>query len=83
MKTENILLKFPFLLYLNQSYLSIILWLNFNPIAEKVKELATCQSEIKALRATEAKKDKAIEEVFLLRVKFDLVIFNLIFFLHC
>jgi len=34
-------------------------------IAEKVKELATCQNEIKALRATEALKDKAIEEVTL------------------
>ncbi|KAG4381279.1 hypothetical protein GLYMA_15G118000v4 [Glycine max] len=32
-------------------------------LQEKVKELATCQSEIKALRATEAKKDKAIEEL--------------------
>jgi hypothetical protein len=31
--------------------------------AEKVKELATSQGEIKALRATEAQKDKAIEEV--------------------
>ncbi|KAG5105087.1 hypothetical protein JHK82_042057 [Glycine max] len=34
-----------------------------NQLTEKVKELATCQSEIKALRATEAKKDKAIEEL--------------------
>ncbi|KAG2395620.1 Microtubule-associated protein [Vigna angularis] len=30
---------------------------------EKAKELATCQSEIKVLKATEAKKDKAIEEL--------------------
>ncbi|KAH1231595.1 Microtubule-associated protein 70-5 [Glycine max] len=34
-----------------------------NQLTEKVKELANCQSEIKALRATEAKKDKAIEEL--------------------
>ncbi|CAJ1962682.1 unnamed protein product [Sphenostylis stenocarpa] len=34
-----------------------------NQLTEKVKELATCQSEIKALRATEAKKDKGIEEL--------------------
>ncbi|KAL9320741.1 hypothetical protein ACSQ67_012580 [Phaseolus vulgaris] len=34
-----------------------------NQLTEKAKELATCQSEIKALRATEAKKDKAIEEL--------------------
>ncbi|XP_027931388.1 microtubule-associated protein 70-5 [Vigna unguiculata] len=34
-----------------------------NQLTEKTKELATCQSEIKALRATEAKKDKAIEEL--------------------
>nr|KYP62647.1 hypothetical protein KK1_017188 [Cajanus cajan] len=34
-----------------------------NQLTEKVKELATCQNEIKALRATEAKKDKAIEEL--------------------
>jgi hypothetical protein len=35
-------------------------------VAEKVKELATYQSEIKALKTTEALKDKAIVEVFLL-----------------
>jgi hypothetical protein len=35
-------------------------------VAEKVKELATYQSEIKALMATEALKDKAIVKVFLL-----------------
>lgn len=35
-------------------------------IAEKDKELATCQGEMKALRSTEALKDKAIEEVLLL-----------------
>ncbi|TKY53930.1 Microtubule-associated protein 70-5 [Spatholobus suberectus] len=34
-----------------------------NQLKEKVKELATCQGEIKALRATEAQKDKAIEEL--------------------
>ncbi|KAK7331139.1 hypothetical protein VNO77_25355 [Canavalia gladiata] len=34
-----------------------------NQLAEKVKELATCQSEVKALRSTEAQKDKAIEEL--------------------
>ncbi|KAK7348352.1 hypothetical protein VNO80_22905 [Phaseolus coccineus] len=34
-----------------------------NQLKEKVKELATCQNEIKALRATEALKDKAIEEL--------------------
>ncbi|RDX71993.1 Microtubule-associated protein 70-5, partial [Mucuna pruriens] len=34
-----------------------------NQLKEKVKELATCHSEIKALRATEALKDKAIEEL--------------------
>ncbi|KAK7262078.1 hypothetical protein RJT34_29638 [Clitoria ternatea] len=34
-----------------------------NQLKEKVKELATSQSEIKALRATEALKDKAIEEL--------------------
>ncbi|KAL1333310.1 microtubule-associated protein 70-5-like isoform X1 [Arachis ipaensis] len=31
--------------------------------AEKSKELATCQGEVKALRATKALKDKAIEEL--------------------
>nr|KYP52142.1 hypothetical protein KK1_026056 [Cajanus cajan] len=34
-----------------------------NQLKEKVKELATCQGEIKALRTTEALKDKAIEEL--------------------
>ncbi|KAJ1427121.1 Microtubule-associated protein 70 [Sesbania bispinosa] len=34
-----------------------------NQLKEKVKELATCQGEIKALKATEALKDKAIEEL--------------------
>ncbi|KAK7303408.1 hypothetical protein RJT34_14314 [Clitoria ternatea] len=34
-----------------------------NQLTEKVKELGTCQSEVKALRATESKKDKAIEEL--------------------
>ncbi|XP_061344366.1 microtubule-associated protein 70-5 [Gastrolobium bilobum] len=34
-----------------------------NQLIEKVKELATCQGEIKSLRATEAQKDKAIEEL--------------------
>ncbi|XP_014517654.1 microtubule-associated protein 70-5 [Vigna radiata var. radiata] len=34
-----------------------------NQLTEKAKELATCQSEIKVLKATEAKKDKAIEEL--------------------
>ncbi|KAH1243872.1 Microtubule-associated protein 70-5 [Glycine max] len=33
-----------------------------NQLKEKEKELATCQGEIKALRSTEALKDKAIEE---------------------
>ncbi|KAF7841932.1 microtubule-associated protein 70-5 [Senna tora] len=37
-------------------------------IAEKDRELATSQGEIKALRVTEALKDKAIEEVFSLSV---------------
>uniref|UniRef100_A0A0R0J8Y3 Microtubule-associated protein 70-5 n=1 Tax=Glycine max TaxID=3847 RepID=A0A0R0J8Y3_SOYBN len=32
-------------------------------VLEKEKELATCQGEIKALRSTEALKDKAIEEL--------------------
>ncbi|KAK7292479.1 hypothetical protein RIF29_08260 [Crotalaria pallida] len=32
-------------------------------LKEKVKELATCQGEIKGLNATEALKDKAIEEL--------------------
>jgi len=36
----------------------------FQSVAEKVNELATCHGEIKAIRAIEAKKDKAIEEVF-------------------
>ncbi|MED6214451.1 hypothetical protein PIB30_103244, partial [Stylosanthes scabra] len=34
-----------------------------NQLIEKGKELATCQGEVKALRATEALKDKAIEEL--------------------
>lgn len=34
-----------------------------NKLIEKVNELATCHGEIKAIRATEAKKDKAIEEL--------------------
>ncbi|ESW26033.1 hypothetical protein PHAVU_003G086000 [Phaseolus vulgaris] len=34
-----------------------------NQLKEKVKELTTCQNEIKALRATEALKDKAVEEL--------------------
>ncbi|XP_045804823.1 microtubule-associated protein 70-5 isoform X1 [Trifolium pratense] len=34
-----------------------------NQLTEKVNELATCQGEIKSLRATEAQKDKAIEEL--------------------
>ncbi|KAK7245980.1 hypothetical protein RIF29_40836 [Crotalaria pallida] len=34
-----------------------------NQLTEKVKELMTCQGEIKALKATEALKDKAIEEL--------------------
>ncbi|KAL2339274.1 hypothetical protein Fmac_013720 [Flemingia macrophylla] len=34
-----------------------------NQLKEKVKELAACQGEIKALRAIEALKDKAIEEL--------------------
>ncbi|XP_073220089.1 microtubule-associated protein 70-5-like isoform X2 [Cicer arietinum] len=34
-----------------------------NQIKEKVKELAICQGEVKALRSTEALKDKAIEEL--------------------
>ncbi|XP_027358824.1 microtubule-associated protein 70-5-like isoform X2 [Abrus precatorius] len=34
-----------------------------NQLSEKVKGLASCQSEIKALKSTEAKKDKAIEEL--------------------
>lgn len=34
-----------------------------NQFKEKVKDVATCQSEIKALRSTEALKDKAIEEL--------------------
>ncbi|KAL2959838.1 hypothetical protein AAZX31_17G006400 [Glycine max] len=33
-----------------------------NQLKEKDKELATCQGEMKALRSTEALKDKAIEE---------------------
>ncbi|KAG4942016.1 hypothetical protein JHK84_046130 [Glycine max] len=34
-----------------------------NQLKEKDKELATCQGEMKALRSTEALKDKAIEEL--------------------
>lgn len=34
-----------------------------NKLIEKVNELATCHGEIKAIRAIEAKKDKAIEEL--------------------
>ncbi|XP_028804326.1 microtubule-associated protein 70-5-like isoform X2 [Neltuma alba] len=34
-----------------------------NQLKEKLRELATCQSEIKASRATESLKDKAIEEL--------------------
>ncbi|KAJ1428652.1 Microtubule-associated protein 70 [Sesbania bispinosa] len=34
-----------------------------NQLIERVKELTTCQGEIKALRAAEAQKDKAIEEL--------------------
>ncbi|OIV96058.1 hypothetical protein TanjilG_27162 [Lupinus angustifolius] len=34
-----------------------------NQLTEKVKEVTTCQGEIKALRATGALKDKAIEEL--------------------
>ncbi|XP_054803571.1 microtubule-associated protein 70-5-like [Prosopis cineraria] len=34
-----------------------------NQLKEKVRELAICQSEIKALRATEALRDKAMEEL--------------------
>lgn len=34
-----------------------------NQLTEKVNELVTCQGENKALRATEAQKDKAIEEL--------------------
>ncbi|KAK2394323.1 microtubule-associated protein 70-5 [Trifolium repens] len=34
-----------------------------NQLTEKVNELATCQGEIKSLKATEAQKDKAIEEL--------------------
>ncbi|CAK8531273.1 unnamed protein product [Lathyrus sativus] len=34
-----------------------------NQLTEKVNELATCKDEIKALRAIEAQKDKAIEEL--------------------
>ncbi|CAJ2658203.1 unnamed protein product [Trifolium pratense] len=34
-----------------------------NQLTEKVNELAACQGEIKSLRATEAQKDKAIEEL--------------------
>ncbi|QCD79816.1 Microtubule-associated protein 70 [Vigna unguiculata] len=34
-----------------------------NQLKEKDKEVATCQGEIKALRSTEALKDKAIEEL--------------------
>ncbi|KAK4271023.1 hypothetical protein QN277_019779 [Acacia crassicarpa] len=34
-----------------------------NQLKEKVRELATCQSEIKVLKATESLKDKAIEQL--------------------
>lgn len=35
----------------------------FSQITEKNRELGAAQSEIKALKATEAQKDKALEEV--------------------
>lgn len=36
---------------------------NFDTVAEKDRQLGAAQGEIKALRATEVLKDKAIEEV--------------------
>lgn len=55
----NIFLLFSTIYRLNLYKLTI----NNYIIAEKLRELATCQSEIKALRSTESLKDKAIEEV--------------------
>lgn len=40
--------------------------LDFRVVAEKERELGRAQSEIRALRATEALKDKALEEVIFL-----------------
>lgn len=40
--------------------------LDFRVVAEKEREVGRAQSEIRALRATEALKDKALEEVIFL-----------------
>lgn len=50
---SNVVIKFSFYL----------LFFFFYQIAEKERELGVAQGEIKSLRATEALKDKAVEEV--------------------
>lgn len=53
-KEPPVVLSDPMVLEINRLH---------NQFKEKVKDVATCQSEIKALRSTEALKDKAIEEL--------------------